>query len=258
MRNRFLLTSSLLTALVLTIAPPLSAQEDEPARPDVPAWQMNFENLPPEDRQRYAELMMRASTLFNQKRIFEALNAANDAAAIFDSDPACMNLKGACYVEFRDFPTARDLFLKALALTPDNTSVLFNLAEMDFVTGQWEECHRRMGELLEVINPKAIDMRRLVEFKLLLAKLKTNRVDEARELAGKYDFLDDTPFHYYASAALEYHDGDRTKAERWLGSARRVFRTPETLAPWQDTLIEFGYIKSFYGGDLGDDVPDLP
>ena len=29
--------------------------------------------------------------------------------------------------------------------------------------------------------------------------------------------------------------------------AGRVFRDPNILAPWQDTLVEYGYIKSFYG-----------
>jgi hypothetical protein len=30
--------------------------------------------------------------------------------------------------------------------------------------------------------------------------------------------------------------------------AGRVFANPAVIAPWQDTLIEFGYIESFYGG----------
>ena len=31
--------------------------------------------------------------------------------------------------------------------------------------------------------------------------------------------------------------------------ANRIFQDPNILAPWQDTLVEYGYIKSFYGGD---------
>ena len=199
-----------------------------------------------------------SSTLFNQKRIFEALNAAYDAEAIFDKNPAALNLKGACCVEFRAFDQARALFKQALTLSPGSTSVLFNLAEMDFVTRQWQDCHDGMSELIPLLNPKDLGMRRLVEFKLMLAMIKLGKLTEARELANKYDFLDDTPFFYYAQAAIAYNENDTTAAERWLGSVRRIFRRPETLAPWQDTLIEFGYIKSFYGGDLGSDVPDLP
>ena len=134
MKSR-LIPSALLAALVLSFAPSLSAQEEAATDSSVPEWQMSFENLSPEDRKRYGELLMRASTLFNQKRIFEALNAAYDAQAVFDENPAALNLLGACYVEFRDFAKARELFNEALGLSPANTSVLFNLAEMDFVTG---------------------------------------------------------------------------------------------------------------------------
>jgi hypothetical protein len=31
--------------------------------------------------------------------------------------------------------------------------------------------------------------------------------------------------------------------------AVRVFNNPAVIAPWQDSLIEYGYIQSFYGGD---------
>ena len=46
---------------------------------------------------------------------------------------------------------------------------------------------------------------------------------------------------------MAYHDKDDSTAERWRTSARRIFRYPQILAPWEDTLIEFGYVKSFYG-----------
>ena len=47
--------------------------EEPPAVDSVPAWQMKFENLPPEKRNEYSKLIGQASQLFNQKRIFEAL-----------------------------------------------------------------------------------------------------------------------------------------------------------------------------------------
>ena len=37
-----------------------------------------------------------------------------------------------------------------------------------------------------------------------------------------------------------------------LARAGRIFQSPEVLAPWQDTLVEYGYIKSFYGNDLNE------
>ena len=90
---------------------------------------------------------------------------------------------------------------------------------------------------------------RLVEFKILLGKKKLGMDDEVTILAEKYDFLDDSPYYYYAQAALAYEKEDLVKAEEWLAIANRIFQDPNVLAPWQDTLVEYGYIKSFYGDD---------
>jgi len=86
---------------------------------------------------------------------------------------------------------------------------------------------------------------------MLLCKKRLGKEEEVAALAQKYDFLDDSPFYYYAQAALAYEEGDLVKAEEWLAMSARIFRDPNILAPWQDTLVEFGYIKSFYGDDAG-------
>jgi len=257
--NIKLLTPALLLATICSAWLPLRAQEIAPdAADEVPAWQMKFENLSPEKKQEYSQLVTEASALFNQKRIFECLNKVIKAETLFDQNPGALNLKGACYVEFRDFAKARKFFEQAVALAPENPNVLFNLVEMEFVTRQWESCASRISSLLPKIDPDNIGMIRLLEFKLLLSYIKLDKMDEARNLADKYDFLDDNPFYYYAKASMAYHDEKLIEAERWLASARRVFRDPNTLAPWQDTLIEFGYIKSFYGTDLSEEPSVTP
>ena len=90
----------------------------------------------------------------------------------------------------------------------------------------------------------------LIDFKLLLCKLKTDDEDGAKKILEGTGFLDDNPLFYYGNAAMEYFADNGAKAEVWLARAGRIFRNPSAIAPWQDTLIEFGYIKSFYGGDL--------
>lgn len=278
--KRSIFNQSVLLTVLLAAGPLLFAQDalpepdvPEAVSPAVPAWQMKFENLPPEIRSDYFALINQSSQLFNQKRIFEALNKALDAEKIFDESPGALNLKGACYVEFRDFAKARQFFEEALTLAPESPNVIFNLVEMDFVMREWKQCETRttmlLGMLRELIEQNLSDndpnndeqyegMSRLVEFKMLLAKIKLGKIDEARQLADKYDYLDDYPYYYYAQATMAYHDQRLSDAERWLGSARRIFRDPKILAPWQDTLIEFGYIKSFYGTNLDEESGDTP
>jgi tetratricopeptide (TPR) repeat protein len=239
-----------LLALALTTFTPLLAQE-APAE-DSPAWLNKFLNLAPTDQKKFEGHFMEAARLFGQKRIFETLNEITEAEKIYKEYPSTLNLKGACYVEFRDFKIARENFVAALALSPKSADIIFNIAEVDFVTENWVSCEKNLNEALLLTNEKKIQMTRLIEFKLLLAKIKLNKTEEVEALSKKYGFDDDSPFHYYAEAAMAYEREDREKAEEWLGICRRVFLKAELLARWQDTLIAYGHIPSVYGGDLED------
>ena len=121
------------------------------------------------------------------------------------------------------------------------------------MTKEWQKSLDLFEKVLALVPEENTALGRLVEFKIMLCKNKLGMKNEAEILAGKYDFLDDSPYYYYAQAALAYEAEDLVKAEEWLGMARRIFQDPAILAPWQDTLVEYGYIKSFYGGDLNID-----
>lgn len=253
-----LLTSSLLLTLSL---PGLMAQNaSEPkapaaaeAAPELSENQKAFLNLPEEKRKDFAKHLSEASRMFQAKRIFESLDELHKAEKIFADVPELYNLKGSCYVEFRDFDKAMEEFQKAAKFSPNNPSIEFNIAEVRFVTarqnGKWQEAHDSFEALAGKIPENNIALGRLVEFKLLLCKIKLGQKDEVQKLAEKYDYLDESPYHYFANAAIAYEKGDLLKAEEWLAMSGRIFGDPAILAPWQDTLVEFGYIKSFYGDD---------
>jgi tetratricopeptide (TPR) repeat protein len=209
--------------------------------------QQAFLNLPEENRREFIKHLGEANRVFQQKRIFETLEELDKASAIFKDSPEIHNLRGSCYVEMRAFDKALEEFNKAASLSKDNPSIEFNIGEVYFVTKQWQKAHDLFERIMKLLPPGSTALGRLVEFKILLCKKKLGRKDEVTILAEKYDFLDDSPFYYYAKAALAYDDNDLVKAEQWLATASRIFRDPNILAPWQDTLVEFGYIKSFYG-----------
>lgn len=271
-----LLLSSLVSALSLSAlladvtTPPKSeptkapadGNKDEAPKPELSENQKAFLNMPEEKRKDFAKHLGEASRLFQAKRIFETLDELNKAEKIFADAPEIYNLRGSCYVEFRAFDKAMDDFHKALALSPGNPSVEFNIAEVLFVTarttGKWKEAHDAFVALNKKIPADNLVLGRLVEFKLLLCKVKLGLKDEVTILADKYDYLDDSPFHYFAKAAIAYEKGDLLKAEEWLAISGRIFQSPEILAPWQDTLVEFGYIKSFYGDEAPDASSSAP
>ena len=253
-----------LISLVASLAP-LVAQ-DQPAKPAAkPAAsndqvlmpnQQAFLNLPEERRNEFIKKLSEANRLFQQKRIFETMEEIQKASEIFQDSPEIYNLRGSCYVEMRSFDRALPDFQKALTYTKDNPSIEFNIAEVYFVTQEWQKCLDALEKVGKALPPENIALGRLVEFKVLLCKNKLGKKDEVKALAEKYDFLDDSPYYYYAQAALAYEKNDLIKAEEWLAIAGRVFQDPNVVAPWQDTLVEYGYIKSFYGNDL--EVSEAP
>ncbi len=226
--------------------------EKAPEAPKKPQYIIDLQSLSEEDGKKYQEHFLRADYLFKQKRIFECLEELEEVNKIYANNPSSSNLRGACYVEFRSFEKARIAFAKADAANPGNFNVLFNLAEIEFVTKNYKEALKLLNQLAaEASENKAIEsMLPLVNFKILLCKLKTDDEAGARAIIAKSDFLDDSPLFYYGNAALEYFADKGPEAEVWLSRAGRIFRNPNIIAPWQDTLIEFGYIESFYGGDL--------
>lgn len=211
--------------------------------------QQAFLNLPEESRKEFVKHLSEANRIFQQKRIFETLEELDKASAIFKDSPEVYNLRGSCYVEMRAFDKALVEYNKAVAFSKDNPSIDFNIAEVYFVTKKWQQSADLLEKILKQIPPENISLSRLVEFKILLCKKKLGQKDEVAILAEKYDFLDDSPYYYYAKAALAYDAKDLVKAEEWLATAGRIFQDPNVTAPWQDTLVEYGYIKSFYGDD---------
>jgi len=234
-------------------ATPAATPAVDPAKLLTP--EQAFSNLPEERRKEFVKNLGEANRLFQQKRIFETLNLLNKADAIFADSPETLNIRGACYVEIRAFDKAMAAFEQALKLTPDNTSVKFNIGEVYFVTKEWQKCCDMMEQVFKEIPKEQTALSRLVEFKILLCEKKLGRKDEAIALSKKYDMDDDSPYFCYAQAAIAYDEKNLIVAEEWLARAGRIFQNPEVLAPWQDTLVEFGYIKSFYGNDLESEEP---
>ena len=232
----------------------LSAQEPKSAEGEkkTPQWLIDIQALNEEVQTEYSKSALRCKQLFDQKRIFECLAEIRKAEAIYDKNPAILNLRGACYVEFRNFDKALDAFKLALDIQKGDFNVRFNIAEIKFVSQDYQASLTDLETLYKEAkeDPQYASMIPLIRFKTVLCKLKLKDEEGAKAIIGETDFLSDSPLYYYGNAALEYHVDNGREAEKWLARARRIFRNPQILAPWQDTLIEFGYIKSFYGGDL--------
>lgn len=262
---------ALIVAVALT-APQLIAQESTPTETPAPAKNgpteryknaINaFSNLPKETRIAFVKQKNEAGILFQNKRIFESLEATRELIDIFPDDPQVINLRGACYVELRDFPKAMEQFVLSKDITGPSLNVLFNMGEVAFVSRDWNKSIEIFKQALEIAPENALQMKRLVEFKILLshiglsndaklgADVRKSHAETVKAMSALYDYRDDSPFYYYANSALNYSLDNKEKGLQFLNKGRRVYSgSAQTLASWEDTMTEFGYIKSYYGNE---------
>ena len=243
-----LLLGSALAGLAADETPAPGADKGAAKQQPLALNQRAFLNLPEERRKEFMKHLSEAERLYREKRVFESIDEVEKADVIFHDSPELLNLRGSCQVEFRAFDKAMEAYRAAEKLSPDNPSIQFNIGEVLFVTKKWQPALEMFEKVAKVLNAKTdMPLLRLAEFKILLCKIKLGQKEEAEVLSEKYDYFDDSPYYYYAHAAICYEKADLVKAEEWLSMAGRVFQDANVIAPWQDTLVEFGYIKSFYG-----------
>jgi len=242
--------SALLLPLTAQTKTPPADSKSAAGKTELMANQKAFLNLPEEKRKEFVKHLMEANRIFQQKRIVETNEELDKAAAIFKDSAEIHNLRGSCYVEMRAFDRAMVEFQSAAALAKDNPNIEFNIGEVYFVTKQWQKCVEMFDKVSKELPADKTGLGRLVEFKIMLCKLKLGKNEEAAALAEKHDDLDDSPFYYYAKATLAFEKKDQAKAEEWLMMAGRVFRNPTDTAPWKDTIVEYGYIKGLYANDV--------
>lgn len=253
------LTASQLIAQDAAVSPIASSAKNVPNKRYHEAINA-FSNLPEKTRITFLKKRNEAGVLFQNKRIFEALEATRILNNIFPDDPQVINLRGACYVELRDFPKAMEQFVLSKDITGPSLNVIFNMGEVAFVSRDWNKSLDIFTESLKLAPKNALQIKRLVEFKILLshiglsedsslsAEARSTHAETAMKMAALYGYRDDSPYYYYANSALSYSLDDKEEGLKFLNKGRRVYSTSaKAVASWEDTMTEFGYIKSYYG-----------
>jgi len=225
----------LLALLTLLVAPVSDAQT--PAQPSKP--------VSPE-AQKALELMQEAYGLQNRKRYLDALMKLDEAEKLTPANPEIFNLRGSIFLsaQMRDIEKARAEFSKSQELQPEALPPRFNLAELEFVAGNFLAAERAFRGILQKFDTLPQPMRHMIQFKVLVALVKQKKVAEAEsELKANFDFLDETPAYYFSKAVLALADGKEREGNEWLAKAQIIYKKPENL-PYLDSLMETGYIHS--------------
>lgn len=168
--------------------------------------------------------------LLMEHRIDDAL------AKLAAAEAEVHNLRGACFVERRDFALAKESYEKAAGLQPENPSIRFNLAEVDFVQKNWREAEKQFSDVKPMLPAGNARMAELVDLKLMICREK-----QGAALNPPAEPDSTSPLGHYSEAVAAFSKGDAKTADFLLAEVRRLFDA-KTLAPWNDTMVEAGYL----------------
>lgn len=180
-----------------------------------------------------------ANQAFRKSDIPGCMVALDDAESKLENRSELHNLRGSCFVELRDFGKAREAFQMADQMSPGNPSIAFNLAEMDFLTGEWQDAISRFQVVAEKFAGKENGIGELAEFKIMLCHSKLGQIVQMESVLEKLRKTPQSPASYYSEAAATLLKGDIPGFENWCAKAMEAFPDRKVLAPWQDTLDEF-------------------
>lgn len=242
-------TITILTAVFISLASTLSLEAQDnvtnknPVRVQANDTQEWLKKLSHEQQRQLQSLLRDAAAYLSGIRIQEAFEKIIEAESIAPQYSAIHNLKGAAYTKIREFDKATVAFSRALELDPDSFMCRFNLTEMAFCKGKFDEAERGFRQLVNAANLKE-ENKALMNFKILICRLKQNDEPGAREILKAWDYLDDHPCFYFGHAAIHFNKAEEKEARRWLNAAQKIY-SPAQINLYTDSFIESGWMENF-------------
>lgn len=205
---------------------------------------------PPKGEDKFRDLIMEVQSLQAAGKNAEAMEKLNLAEELQPGSPIIPNARGSIFTAMRIFDKARECFLQAKERSPGSFEPQFNLTELDFVQGKYKEAEAAFAQLL-TDNPKIrMQVRHLIQFKILVCQLKQDKLPEAETTMKAFTFMDDTPAYYFTKASFAFQKKNKPEAQEWLAKASAIFKLPDN-APYLDTLMEARWIENI-------SVPEKP
>ena len=215
--------------------------ETTPSSTGTPLW---LARLTVEEQRQLQSLLGDAATYLGGIRVQEAFEKILEAESIAPEYSAVHNLKGAAYTKIREFDKATEAFTKALELNPASFMCRFNLTEMNFVKGNFAQAEKGFRQLISDQPTLPESNKALIQFKILICRLKQDDEPGALTILENWDFVDDHPCFYFGNAAVHFNKSEEKEARAWLTAAKKIY-PPGQVNLYTDSFIESGWIENF-------------
>lgn len=208
---------------------------------------------------------------------FGAAYASFSKAEIISSGDYVLEFKLArALTQLRLFDEAEAYLLSALFKSPSNVSLRYNLGEVYFVSKKFDKATEQfliVKKLTKFHKTEAVRLKQnvkendlafnivdFVDFKLQLCYLGLKEKQQPaskdflaydakyKELNKKFSKRAFTPLYYYSVALNLLNEGNEKDALNWARKSEAIFKDKSIRSSYIDALIEFGLLKSYYGG----------
>ncbi len=143
-------------------------------------------------------------------------------------------LSGAQKTLLKDFDGAREEYLRVIRKQPTSFVALFNLAELDFVAGNYQAA-RDLFQKLHDARPKDEN----VIFRLFLCSLFLGDTAAADRWFQSLPPATLSPANHYARAARLFHANQKSEGRKILETARLLF--PDKIKYYEVTFSSLNY-----------------
>ncbi len=191
--------------------------------------------LPPPAKAGLEESIPEISQLISDKNFPRALAITEQLEAEYPSDPRIFMAKGAVFAGQRAYPEALAAFQKAVDLSPSSSAARMNLAEIQFVMGQYAGAESLYRKIFAA-QPKNT----LVVFRLYLCAQLQNNPEAAAALLRSPAIGAQSLEWYYMRGAEALFAGNKTEAMKSIEKARILFGA--RTMPYDKTLVRLGLL----------------
>ena len=231
---------------LLAILPLTAPAQQNPQAPAAPptAAQLGDSKLSEADQQKLVKIFQEVQEMRKQNRYTDAIAKLGEAEQLSPNNGLIFTMRGDVYLEprRRDFELAKEQFLRAKELDPQNAGPVFNLAELEFARHDFPTAAAAFRKLVTDFPKLPQVIRHLVISRIVICEARQKKFDEAEKLIKEsFTFMDDTPAYYFSNAAISFAKKDEKMAQEWMLRATSIFKEQQT-GPYIDAFKEMRWI----------------
>ena len=234
-----------LLTLLAAALPLLAAAQDTPPPAAPPAAaELGDANLSEADQQKLVKIFQDVQEMRKQNRFTDAIAKLDEAEKISPKNGLIFTMRGDIHLapRRRDFDLAKEQFLKAKELDPNNAGPAFNLAELEFARHDFPTAAAAFRKLVADFPKLPQVIRHLALSRVVICEARQKKFDEAEKLIKEsFTFMDDTPAYYFSNAAISFAKKDEKMAQEWMLRATSIFKEQQ-VGPYIDAFKEMRWL----------------